>query len=181
MTESNAVIPASPRAVSLPRPEDEWKLKTNAVYQEVMKSLMSLVTASLILPVLFIRDFLGVPSGPIREQLRGPAYWSWIFLFASLLSGMVFYWFSAKYLKVVCGGHEDPWWKKSLWRKRDRPAEDFFESGRDFLGGAAVVCFIAGLLFFAWFICLRPISVQSRIRSALIGAQMVPAGNRPQI
>jgi hypothetical protein len=155
MTESNAVIPASPMATSLPRPEDEWKLKTNAVYQEVMKSLMSLVTASLILPVLFIRDFLGVPSEhAIREKLSLSAYMSWASLFASLVCGMLFYYFSAKFLKVVCGGHEKPWWKKSLWRKRDRSAEEFFERGRDFFGKGAVAFFLLGLLLFGRFVCL---------------------------
>jgi hypothetical protein len=155
MTESNEVIFASPMATSLPRPEDEWKLKTNAVYQEVMKSLMSLVTASLILPIFFIRDFLGVSSGkPIGGELSLPAYLSWGFLFASLLSGMLFYWFSAKYLKVVCGGKEKPGWRKSLWKKRERSAEVFFERGRDFFGKGAVAFFLLGLLLFGWFVCL---------------------------
>ncbi len=131
----------------LPLPKDEWKLKANANYQDVMKTLMPLVTASLVLPIFFMKSFGVVPEGrPIGPYLRShhEAYWSWIFLAASLVCGMVFYGASAKFVKVVCGGEER--WPKNWFRAEP---EGFFEGARDKFGGLAAVFFLVGL-FFAW-------------------------------
>ena len=127
----------------LPLPKDEWKLKANANYQEVMKTLMTLVTASLVLPVFFVRTF--AEGKPLACYLRTPDVTrSWGLLFFSLFSGMVFYVTSAKFVKVVCGGGEE-WPKK--WFGID--PEKFFESVRDVSGGGTGVSFLAGL-YFAW-------------------------------
>jgi hypothetical protein len=134
--------PKHPTAMSnssLPLKKDEWKLKANANYQEVMKTLMTIMTASLVLPVWFIRNFL--PAGqnePTGKYLYPWAYCSWIFLALALVFGMLFYAASAKFVKVVCGG-------------RETRSESFFENARDWSGGAAVVSFLLGLVFFAVF------------------------------
>jgi len=126
-----------------PLPEDEWKLKTNAQYQEAIKILINLATASLALPVVFLKELAGSPNGSrFVDHLKPSAYWSWAFLFASLLFGMLFYWASAKFVKVVCGGPEDH-------------SENWFEKVRDATGGAAVVCFLAGLVSFLIFFRTR--------------------------
>jgi hypothetical protein len=92
--------------VSLPLPQNAWKLVVNANYQDVMKTLMSLTTASLVLPFLFIGNFLGVPdSKRLADSLPYSAYWFWGFLFFSLLCDMGFFWASAKFIKVVSGGN----------------------------------------------------------------------------
>ena len=90
----------------IPWPQEEWKLKVNANYQEVMKTALNLVTASLFLPILFIRTFLGIDHGPLKDKLLPSAYCSWKCLFAALLFGMLFYWASAKFVKLLCGGEE---------------------------------------------------------------------------
>jgi hypothetical protein len=126
-------------------PEDGWKLKANASYQDVMKTLMSLSTASLVLPLFFMRSFGVLPEGKIGPCLRThcPAYWAWFFLFLSLVCGMLFYVASAKFVKAVCGGYEKT--KKVLGFK----PESFFENLRDLSGGGAGLSFLGGL-YFAW-------------------------------
>src|SRR5256885_57872 len=89
----------------LPLPEDEWKLKVNAQYQEGIKLLMSFVTAGLVLPIVLVRNFVG-PDEMAARFLTPSAYIFWVCFFVSLLSGMIFYWASSKFVKVVCGGKE---------------------------------------------------------------------------
>lgn len=117
----------------LPLPQDAWKVPVNANYQEVMKTLMSLVTASLVLPLFLIRTFLGVREGePIAHHLRPWAYISWGSMLLSLACGMSFFFASAKFLKVVSGGTE-------TW------PEKTFENIRDFSVWGAVGFFGVGL------------------------------------
>jgi hypothetical protein len=62
-------------SVSLPLPKDEWKLKVNAQYQEAIKLLANLVAASLILPILFVKNFIGLKEGEsIARYLNWQAY-----------------------------------------------------------------------------------------------------------
>ena|ERR1017187_1459230 len=131
---------------ALPLPKDEWKLKANANYQEVMKTLMTLVTASLVLPVWFIRNFVSAPPNEsIGKHLNGSAYWSWRLLAVALLCGMLFYLTSAKFVKVVCGGTGETWPKD--WFGFD--PEKFFETVRDVSGVGAGLFFLGGL-YSAW-------------------------------
>ena len=130
---------------SVNKPEDKWKLVVNANYQEVIKTLMSLTTASLVLPFLFIRNFLGVPEGKrLADYLPTSAYLFWGFLFLSLLCDMVFFWSSAKFIKVVSGGPED-WPKKRLGIE---PAK-FFETWRDRAILGASLSFVAAFTAFS--------------------------------
>lgn len=125
---------------SLPLPWNEWKLKVNDQYQDAIKTLANLVTASLILPILFIRNFVGLKENePIAGLLHWQAYWSWGLLGLSLLSGISFYIFSVKYAKVVCGG-------KSL-------SEDTLERWRDRSIWGVLLGFVFGIFFlFSFFV-----------------------------
>jgi hypothetical protein len=55
--------------------EAEWQEKTNAAYQDAMKTVLSLATASLILPIVLVKTFAsgGVPKDHITQS----AYISW--------------------------------------------------------------------------------------------------------
>jgi hypothetical protein len=130
------------RTVS-PTTSGPWQLSVNSTYQDVMKTFMNLVTASLVLPFLFIRNFLRVREDePIANYLSPSAYFSWAMLFLSLVCCMVFFWASAKYVKVVSGGDERPM------------TADSFEGLRDWSGSEAVLLFLVGLvalgIFFAF-------------------------------
>lgn len=133
-------------------PNEEWRLKTNAQYMEVMKVLMNLATASLVLPIFFVKTFISPNSScnPLATYLDWWAYGAWICLILSLASGMLFYWASAKYVKVVSGGKE-----KALLRftyhKEDFRSVNWFEKLRDGSAIVTVVFFIAGLIFSLYF------------------------------
>jgi len=125
--------------MSLPLPMDAWEFAVNSTYQDVMKTLLSLVTASLVLPTFLIRSFVRVPEGePIAKYLHPSAYWSWALMFLSLVCCMVFFWASAKYAKVARGGTE------TLWG--DCGSASCFEALRDWSASGSVLFFFAGLL-----------------------------------
>lgn len=84
--------------------KEQWKIETNDRYQKVIGTVMGLATASLVLPVLFLRNFLSVPQDkPLLNYLSGSIYWSWILLVLSIFSGTVFYYVSAKWIKHAWG------------------------------------------------------------------------------
>jgi hypothetical protein len=118
----------------LPSPDpNDWKLVVDRNYQDVMNTLMSLTTASLVVPFLLIKNFLAVPKDqPLSKYLPCAAYWFWAFMFASLVCDAVFFYASAKFIKVVSGG----------------PGADL-EPVRDGAIWGASLFFAAGLVSFA--------------------------------
>jgi len=124
----------------MPRLGHEWKVPVNTQYQDAMKLLMNLVMAALVLPIAFVKAFVELHPGDTVSKYLGPmAYSSWALLCVSLLFGMVFYWASTKFMKVVSGGEE------SL-------SEQSLERIRDASIAGAVVCFGFGLLFVLFFL-----------------------------
>lgn len=118
----------------------DWKIPVNSQYQDGMKLLMNLVTAALVLPIVFVRNFVNLgPQETLSRHLRPQAYWAWGFLTGSLWFGMLFYWASAKYVKVVSGGPESM-------------SEQTFETVRDVSMGVAFGCFLAGVVCLLWFL-----------------------------
>lgn len=133
---------------SSPTEEKDWRLQTNTQYLDVMKVLMNLITASLVLPIFFVRTFVAPRSDckPLAESLNWQAYIAWLSLILSLVCGMSFYWASAKYVKVACGGRETSFaWL--LFNKRVSRPLSWFEHWRDYSAGGTVIWFIAGLVF----------------------------------
>ena len=122
--------------MSLPSPDpNNWKLVVNANYQDLIKILMSLTTASLVVPFLLIKNFLAVPGDrPLSEYLPRAAYWFWALMFASLVCDAVFFYASVKFIKVVSGGPG---------------CEKFLEPLRDAAIWGASTFFAAGLVSFA--------------------------------
>jgi len=125
--------------MSLPSPDpNNWKLMVNTNYQDLIKTLMSLTTASLVVPFLLVKNFLVVPGDKSLSQYlpRPAAYCFWAFMFMSLVCDAVFFYASAKFAKVVSGGTE-------AW------SENFLESMRDTAVQGASLFFAAGLVSFA--------------------------------
>ncbi len=83
-------------------PRYPWRLDTNDRYREVIKVVMGLATGSLVVPVIFLRDVLRLPSDlPLSQALDGRAYWSWACLALSVLFGIVFHYASAKWVRLA--------------------------------------------------------------------------------
>jgi ABC-type multidrug transport system fused ATPase/permease subunit len=133
---------------SLTAEDQEWMLKTNSQYMEMIKVVMNLATASLVLPLFFVKNFVAqTDSQPPSQSFHWQAYSSWISLLLSLLFGLIFCWASAKYVKVVSGGKEDSFLARYLFHKTIVRDHDWFENRRDASAAGTVVFFFAGVVF----------------------------------
>ena len=82
-----------------------WKEKANSEYQKVINACINLATASLVLPAIFLKDFVTLPKGTsVFDQLTISVFVSWIALTLSIIFGVSFYYTSAKWLKQSYGG-----------------------------------------------------------------------------
>jgi hypothetical protein len=143
-----------------PLPEDEWKLEVNTQYQEAMKVAINLATASLVLPIVFLKVFVGAEQFTAAGR-PASAYCAWILLLGSVLCGMGFYYTTAKFVKAVCGGFKEKFKDQGkdprdleaferMWEKR-------WENRRDFLAVVVAVCFFGGIVsLLVFFLTLAP-------------------------
>ena len=120
-------------------PEEDGLLEVNKQYQEMIKLVVTLVTASLVLPVAFLTNVLGVVPIGIKEHLRPWAYAAWVFFGISLGSCFFFYFFSTKFAKAVFKG------------QLKEPEGVRMENWRDRAAYAAASSFFLGLIFIAKF------------------------------
>jgi len=128
---------------SLPLQDNAWQLRVNTTYQDAMKTFMPLVTASLVIPLFVVRNFLRVKENePISKDLTWPAYCSWILMLLSLGCCMTFFWSSAKYVNDASGATEK-WFGVNVC-----PAP--FETLGDASVWGSVGFFIVALLF-GWY------------------------------
>ena len=119
--------------------EEQWKIETNDRYQKVIGTIMGLATGSLVLPVLFLRNFLSVPEDkPLLNYLCGSIYWSWALLALSIFSGTVFYYVSAK-------------WVKQAWGQKTWLSAKAIENILDVAFWLQIVCFLIGVALFLFF------------------------------
>ena len=119
--------------------EEEGMLEVNKQYQEAIKIVINLVTASLVLPVVFVKNILAVDDKNIKGSLCPWAYWSWGFLIMSLLACVGFYYFSTKFTKAVYKSEETRFWGIKV------------ETWRDSMAAIAAPFFLAGLGFLLYF------------------------------
>ena len=120
-------------------PKEQWKIDVNDRYQKVVSTIMGLATASLIFPVLFLRNFLSVPQEkPLVNYLCGLVYWSWSFLVLSIVSGTIFYYLSAK-------------WVKHAWGQKTWPSSKCIENILDLTFWLEILFFLLGIGLFVLF------------------------------
>jgi hypothetical protein len=127
----------------MPTLEQEGKLEVNKQYQETIKILINLVTASLVLPIVFLRDIRGVPVSGIKGQLEPIAFVAWTLLGIALLACVGFYVFSTKFTKAVYGMYAE---KERELGKTPGSMEITWEKCRDRAAEIATPCAVAGLL-----------------------------------
>jgi len=127
----------------MPTTEQEGKLEVNTQYQETIKIVINLVTASLVLPIVFLKNILGVTAKEIKGQLDWTAYASWALLGMSLLACVGFYVFSTKFTKAVYGMYTE---KEKKLGKEPGTFEHKMEGWRDAMAKIAAPCAVAGLL-----------------------------------
>lgn len=121
-------------------PPEKWKIEVNDRYQKVVGTVIALATAALVLPVLFLREFLAVPTDKgLLGLLDCRVYVSWLFLSVSVLAGIIFYYLSAK-------------WVKSAWDKPVSISSGRLEFLLDCSSWLSATTFILGLACLLWFI-----------------------------
>jgi len=101
---------------------------------------LSLATGALALPILFIRQFLGVPEGkPIRAFLTSSAWLGWFCLGLTILLGLAYSWVSIKWVKSA---FDEPTSLSPLW----------LECCADVLFVLMMIAFLVGVGAMAWFL-----------------------------
>src|SRR5260370_18562734 len=93
---SEAPVPQSPLY--------PWRLDTNNRYKDAVKVVMDLATASLVIPIFFLRDVLRIPKEqPLLHALNYKAYCSWACFVLTIILGFIFYYASAKWVRLAWG------------------------------------------------------------------------------
>ncbi len=122
------------------KPKYPWRLATNERYREVVRTLMGLSTASLLLPVLFAREFLGIDGKtPLKHVIGATVYCSWVLLGISIVFGLAFHYLSAKWVRLAWGRNAGIWGFPTN--------EKIVERALDFFFWATAVTFASGLGF----------------------------------
>jgi hypothetical protein len=88
--------------------EERWKLDVNERYQKAVATVISLSTAALGSPFVFLKDIHGNSS--ILHVLTPPAYIGAILLALSIVCAVVYYFFSAKWVKLALGQKANFFW-----------------------------------------------------------------------
>ena len=84
---------------------EKWKLDVNDRYQKAVGIVISLSTASLAIPIIFLKDLaINSVDKTIISLIDGFVIVGWVLLSASILSGILYCFFSAK-------------WAKRAWKK----------------------------------------------------------------
>ena len=120
-------------------PKEKWKIETNDRYQRVIGILISLATATLFLPIVIVKDILPVPKNvAVFDHLTPSVIISWCLLSLAILSGMIFNYLSAKWVKQA--------WGQEIWFTSSR-----LETLLDLTFWITAICFIAGLVIIICF------------------------------
>src|SRR5229473_4730907 len=86
------------------KPLQPWKISTNDRYNKIVTRVISLATGSLLLPALFLREFLAVPKQTqLAPYLNCWAYIGWGSLGVSIALGLIYSWLSVKWVKGAWG------------------------------------------------------------------------------
>jgi hypothetical protein len=125
-------------------PKYPWRLDTNDRYRDLVSLIITLATASLLVPVFLARDFLGIPENqPLVSIFSFHAYLAWLLLGSSILSGMTFYMFSAKWIRLA--------WGESASFVFISLTDDSCESVLEWSVWICVLAFVSGLTSAIWF------------------------------
>lgn len=80
----------------------KWKLDVNDRYQKAVGVVTSLSSAALTFPIFFLKDIVDLKgTQSMAGSLSLSVYVGWILLSISVLSGIVYYFCSAKWVKLA--------------------------------------------------------------------------------
>ncbi|MEH6473468.1 MAG: hypothetical protein V7752_19735 [Halopseudomonas sp.] len=101
----------------------QYMIDVNDRYQKGVGLITSLSTAALVLPIIFLKDIINISSInhgdaenskpeliSIAEVLTDQVYLGWQFLSAAITFGVIYYYLSAKWVKLAWGETPDIFW-----------------------------------------------------------------------
>ena len=136
--------PLQPSSAAKPelKPKKPWRFDTNERYREVVRSMMTMSTATLLLPVFFAREFLAVDKNiPLKCVFGRLIYSSWVVLAVGILSGIFFHYISGKWMVYAWGRKDVQIW---LWDTTEDGVEkmlnwSFWISFAGFVAGVGLI------------------------------------------
>jgi len=84
-----------------------WRIDVNDKYQAAVGVVISLASGSMVLPVLFLKDVVRAENRSLAHLLNPWTYSGWICLALSVLSGILYHYCSAKWVKQSWGKSAD--------------------------------------------------------------------------
>ena len=133
-----------------------WRLDSTDRYREVLRVIMGLSTGVLIVPVFFLRDVLNISNEQISQVLNPKIYISWGSLGLSITFGLIYFYASAKYIRLAWGQHAKLFGKdsndyedKEVGKKR---IGKFVDNILRYSFWCAIFTFYLGVVLVLWFI-----------------------------
>jgi hypothetical protein len=120
--------------------DERWKLDVNDRYQKAVNTVISLSTAALGIPFVFLKDI----HESILHVLTTSAYVGTGCLALSILTAVVYYFFSAKWVKLALIGKADFFGIKF---KKQKPVEVILDFSYFFM----MIGFLVGVSFMFYF------------------------------
>src|SRR5882757_506165 len=80
---------------------EQWRIDVNNKYQNAVGVVISLATGAMVLPILFLREIVKDEKRSLAHLLNLWAYTGWILLSLSILSGILYHFCSAKWVKLA--------------------------------------------------------------------------------
>ena len=86
----------------MPECPNQWQLDVNDRYARGVGVVLSLSSAALILPIFFLKDIVNITSTQsFANVLSNWTYLGWFMLSVSIVSGIIYYFCSAKWVKLA--------------------------------------------------------------------------------
>lgn len=124
----------------------QWMLDLNDRYKAAAGIVITLSSASFVLPIFFLKDMVGIGSErTVLSELAWSAYLGWALLALSVASGILYHFFSAKWAKVAWNEKADV-----LWLFKDISAKAI-ERWLDWTYFFMTLGFAVGLFLVFWF------------------------------
>lgn len=119
---------------------EQWKIDVNERFQKLVDLLIALSTAGLVLPAIFLKDYLGIPEhNPLLMYYDRQAFRSVGSFLLAIMFGIIYHYTSTK-------------WVKSAWGQPTFLGSRTLERMLDWTIGLMALSFVLGLVFFLKFV-----------------------------
>jgi|SRR3972149_6573734 len=121
-----------------------WRIETNSRYKDVVKMIINFSAAALSIPIFVSINLLNIDSTIVLTQIFDfRIYFSWVLLFLAILSGIVFYYASAQWIRLA-------WELPTVFmfvKVNDKSVERIL----DLSFWLSIIFFLVGVFFTLWF------------------------------